>query len=82
MSNSSRLEKRLLMNRQPVSSTNIKSVGYELKANLLEIEFLDGSVYRYSNVPEEVYKGLMLARSIGSFFSQHIKSNHLFVRVR
>lgn len=70
------------MIRQPVNSTNVKSVGYELSSNLLEIEFHGGRVYRYSNVPEGVYMSLMSAKSIGSFFHQHIKGNYLFVQVR
>lgn len=75
-------ERKLLMNRQSVRSTNIRSVGYETKAKLLEIEFQDGRVYQYSNVPESVYQDLIVAKSTGKFFHQYIKSNYRFVRVR
>ena len=47
------------MNRTPVRSSNIASVGY--KNGTLEIAFVDGGVYQYFNVPEQVYQGLMSA---------------------
>ena len=47
------------MNRTPVRSSNIASVGYE--NGTLEIAFVDGGVYQYFNVPEHVYQGLMSA---------------------
>lgn len=37
------------MKRIPVSSTNVASVGYENQ--VLEVEFLNGSVYQYFYVP-------------------------------
>jgi hypothetical protein len=59
------------MNRTPVSSSNLESVGYE--NGTLEIRFHSGGTYQYSNVPEHVYQGLMGASSKGSYFDQHIK---------
>lgn len=62
------------MNRTPVRSSNIASVGYE--NGTLEIVFVDGGVYQYSNVLEHVYKGLMSAASKGSYFHDHIKDRY------
>jgi hypothetical protein len=61
------------MNRTAVSSSHLASVGYDSTTNTLEIEFNDGSVYQYFNVPESVYRGLMQAASHGSYFDSHIK---------
>jgi hypothetical protein len=61
------------MNRTPVSSSNLASVGYDPRTRTLEVAFLNGSVYQYSNVPEAVYRGLMSASSHGSYFDSHIK---------
>jgi len=58
------------MNRTPVSSSNLVSVGYE--NGTLEVEFKDG-IYQYHNVPESLYRGLMSASSKGSYLDQHIK---------
>jgi KTSC domain len=33
------------MERQPVSSSNLKSVGYDPRSRTLEIEFHNGGVY-------------------------------------
>ena len=60
------------MNRIPVTSTNLMSVGYE--HGTLEIEFRSGSVYQYYGVPENIYRGLMGASSKGTYHHQHIKN--------
>ena len=61
------------MKRASVVSSNIASIGYNLEQQILEIEFLNGSVYRYSGVPESLYLGLMSASSHGSYFDSYIK---------
>jgi len=61
------------MNRIQVSSSNLASVGYDAQTETLEIEFLNGTVYQYSNVPESIYSELMGAASHGSYFAAHIK---------
>jgi len=60
------------MERKPVTSTNIKSIGYE--NGTLEIEFRDGGVYEYSVVSEEIYKEFIVDSSIGSYFNRNIKN--------
>jgi KTSC domain len=40
---------------------------------LLEVEFLDGSVWQYSGVAEAVYQQFLTAGSKGSFYRQHIQ---------
>ena len=44
------------MNRSPVSSINVASVGYDGSTLTLEVEFLSGSVYQYFDVPNAVYR--------------------------
>jgi hypothetical protein len=69
------------MKRQFVSSSNLVSVGYDQESRVLEIEFTGGSVYRYSGVPESVYRGLMGAASKGSYHHIHIKGRYPYVKV-
>ena len=64
------------MNRIPVASHNIYSVGYDSNSKVLEIEFNTHSVYRYYEVPEDVYDELMAAESKGSYFFKKIKGGH------
>lgn len=61
------------MERTPVASSNLASVGYDPNSQTLEIEFHSGSVYQYSGVPQSIYQGLMSAASKGSYFDSFIK---------
>ncbi|MHB9038672.1 MAG: KTSC domain-containing protein [Armatimonadota bacterium] len=70
------------MNRTHVSSSNLKSVGYDPMTKILEIEFHSCSVYQYSNVPPTIYKGLMSAASHGSYFNATIRGAFPYIQVR
>ena len=60
----------------PVVSSNLKAAGWICRhgwLNLLEIEFLSGSLYVYTQVPELVYLELLAAPSKGKYFYKHIR---------
>ena len=61
------------MNRIPVSSSNLVSIGYDAESKTLEIEFQNGSIFQYFNVPERIYSGLMSAASHGRYLNAYIK---------
>ncbi len=61
------------MNRIPVSSSNLASVGYDAERRVLEVGFRNGTVYQYFNVPNSVYVGLMAAGSHGRYFDANVK---------
>lgn len=61
------------MKRVPVTSSNVASIGYDSSTQTLEVEFNDGAIYQYFDVPEAVHDKLMLAASKGEFLHQHIK---------
>lgn len=61
------------MIRQSVSSSAIRSVGYDASKRILEIQFTSFTTYRYRNVPESIYYGLMNASSKGTYFNRYIK---------
>ena len=61
------------MKRQPVSSSNLRAVGYDPGASVLEIEFHSGGIYQYPQVPCAIWRALMAAPSKGKFFHAHIK---------
>lgn len=67
------------MQRQHVTSSNIKSLGWE--SDTLEVEFQSGAVWRYSNIPQSTYKALMEAKSIGLLFHSDVKSVSVGERV-
>ena len=68
------------MERSPVTSTNLQSVGYDKDAKVLEIAFHKGGICHYINVPEETYKGLMNARLKGTFHNVNIKNSFQYRR--
>jgi hypothetical protein len=69
------------MVRTAVSSTSLVSVGYNEEKQLLEVEFVNGGVYQYGNVPPEVYEALMAAESHGTYFAKNIRNEYLSKRV-
>ncbi len=60
------------MRRRPVSSSVLRSVGYDDATAILEIEFASGDVYRYFAVPPSVHRALIEAESPGAFFNRSI----------
>ena len=70
------------MNRTPVRSSNIRSIGYDPDDGILEVEFHSGGIYQYSGVSESVYQGFMRAPSKGSYFHDHIRDRYPTRRVR
>jgi hypothetical protein len=66
------------MQRLPVSSRSVASVGWDPTSRTLEIEFTSGRVYRYFEVPEIVYHGLVRAESIGQFLNERIRDRYRF----
>ncbi len=62
------------MKRAPVSSRTIASIGYDPRSRQLEIEFRGGrGVYRYLDVPSDVYHAFMAAESKGAYLNQVLK---------
>lgn len=70
------------MQRLPVTSSTIRSIGYDTPMAILEVEFNSGSIYHYFNVPEHLYRGLMNAASKGQFLNEYIRYSHRYQKVR
>ena len=68
------------MDREPVVSSTVLSIGYEPTSSTLEVEFKNG-VYQYYNVPEPIYQQLMAADSKGQFLHVYIKPAYPCSRV-
>ncbi len=69
------------MQRRPVVSSKLRAVGYDARHQILEIEFLAGSVYHYFGVPEEVHEALMNAASKGTYFQDRIREAYRHEKV-
>ena len=62
--------------RVPVESSALATVGYSKKLRALEIEFRNHSVYRYLEVPSEVYDALLNAHSKARFYDENIRHKY------
>jgi len=69
------------MERYLVASSNITSIGYDETTQTLEVEFLNGTLYQYYNVPPNMYEQLMQAGSKGRFVNTYIKNAYPYSRV-
>jgi hypothetical protein len=59
----------------------MRSAGYDDAERALEIEFPDRDVYRYFDVPPQVWRAFESAPSKGLFFSGEIRDRFAFERV-
>ena len=69
------------MYRTPVNSSNIRSIGYDAKSAVLEVEFTTSDVYQYFNVPDHLYQQFIHAPSHGQFLNDHIRYNYRYQKV-
>ena len=68
--------------RQPVHSRALAAVGYSKRLHALEVEFLSGAIYRYSNVPPQIYRGLLNAASKAQFYDMNVRGHFPSVHVK
>ena len=59
-----------------VTSSNIKSIGYDAVAQELEVLFKNGGLFVYHDVPPEQYERLMGADNVGKYFHSNIKNQY------
>jgi KTSC domain len=68
--------------RQPVHSHALAAVGYSKRLRALEVEFVNGAIYRYSNVPPEIYRDLLGAPSKAQFYDINVRGHFPSVHVK
>jgi len=62
------------MQRVPLESSSIASIGYDPRERVLELEFRQSwEVYQYFDVPTEEYAAFLAADSKGTFLNQRLK---------
>lgn len=69
------------MQRLPVESSDIVSIGYDPADKILEVEFQGGRVYHYRDVDADIYAQFMRADSYGTFFFAHINGRYRYEKV-
>src|ERR1043166_600817 len=68
--------------REAVGSTALATVGYSKRRQILEVEFLNGAIYRYFDVPRSIYNKLMAAESKARYYDANIRYKFRSVRIR
>ena len=69
------------MERTPVTSKTIRSIGYDPNSATLEVEFNSGAIYQYANIPQGEFDGLMGADSQGTYLNTRIKGRYSYVKL-
>jgi hypothetical protein len=64
----------------PVASTSISAIAYDKDTSVLDIEFRNGSKYRYFLVPAHVYSDLRTAPSKGTYFNTAVRGRYAFTK--
>lgn len=70
------------MDRDFVASSNLMSVGYDSDTMILEVEFRQGGLYQYFEVPVHIYDGLMGAPSKGTYFQRFVRNKYRTKKIR
>ena len=57
---------------QSVNSTNLSQIKYDELTHTMDVKFKNGAQYRYKDVPQEEFDGLMSADSPGGYLRSQI----------
>ena len=55
-----------------VESSMVYAIGYCSEEKSLEVVFTKGKIWRYEDVPEDVYEEFINSTSLGSYMRNHI----------
>ena len=68
--------------RQEIQSSAIKAIGYSKRRHIFEVQFNNGSTYRYLDVTPDVYRALLAAESKARYYDRNIRGHYRSLRVR
>jgi hypothetical protein len=68
--------------REPIPSSALTAAGYSKRHHIMEIEFCNGAIYRYLDVPASVYQEFMGAESKAQYYDWNIKGHYRSLRLR
>lgn len=69
------------MHQYVVESTTLASISYAAEQSLLEVEFRDGTRYRFFAVPATCFQQLLASDSKGRYFNGNVRNRFHFQRV-
>jgi hypothetical protein len=62
-------------------SSNLSGFGYDPNTSVLRVEFKNGGIYEYYDVPLHVFEAMKVAPSKGQFLAYQIKGTYRYARV-
>jgi len=65
----------------PVASSNLEAIGYEESTETLRIQFTNGSIYEYRNVPVVVFNDFKQAGSLGAYLNRNIRNAYPYEKI-
>lgn len=69
------------MERKRINSAKIRSVGYDERNQVLEIEFTNGQVLQYLRVSHETHRRLVASPNAAAYFEDNIAEDYTSRRV-
>jgi KTSC domain-containing protein len=65
----------------PIESSNIAATGYDADTRTLAVQFKNGGLYHYHDVPAEIAGGFGEAESRGQFFQNAIRGQFKHTKI-
>lgn len=65
------------MVRIPVQSRILKTIAYDVPLRILELEYKSGSIYRFYDIPEELFRESCTCSSPGRHVEKYLKAHRV-----
>jgi hypothetical protein len=65
-----------------ITSSNLKGATYNTEEKTLMVEFNNGAIYEYNEVPWEIFTKFRMAESQGKFFNTSISKTYKYQKVK
>ena len=70
-----------VMQRLSIDSDSLRSIGYNELGQMMEVEFEDGTLRQYYDVPLDIYDDFLETKTKDNYFNDYVKDNYLFQQI-
>jgi hypothetical protein len=64
-----------------LDSSSLAGAAYDARSELMVVQFRDGTAYEYSEVPADIFDGLISAASHGRYFDETVRPSFRYRRL-
>lgn len=68
------------MQWREMSSSTIARAAYDATSLTLSVEFRNGTIYQYFDIPQNIYDEFVMSASAGRYLAQNIKGVYRYAR--